>query len=347
MDFQLKQRGRASMHFLADLAAASSRLRAKVDADLIAKGLDDEHLAEDLDQRLTQADAALADSSAAAALAVLSEHSSVNHGRVATAAFEEIRPEIEPRLRALMQGPTSIEPMPSGSRPDYADAAWIHRTTGGWDGHAYQGFIHGELVHREYVARTYPGDIFGQRRMILSVLPRKDYARIFEIGTSSGHYTLQIAAEFPQAEIWGCDVSLRMLEQAQRAANERGLKWRLLVGAGEDTGLPDASVDLVTSYIVLHEIPAEAVRAQLREAFRLLRPGGDVLFSDVTRYPALKKSGVRWAEYTAVHGGEPFWRESASLDLAEAAKEAGFTQVRSEGFQGAIYPWYVYGHKPG
>ena len=50
------------MHFLADLAAASSRLRSKVDADLIAKGLDDEHLAEDLDQRLTQADAALADS---------------------------------------------------------------------------------------------------------------------------------------------------------------------------------------------------------------------------------------------------------------------------------------------
>ncbi|NBX45547.1 MAG: class I SAM-dependent methyltransferase [Gammaproteobacteria bacterium] len=346
MDFQLKQRGRASMHFLSDLAVASARLKAQVDADVLAKGLDEAHLAADLDQRLLQVDAALADSPSAAALAILSEHSGVNHGRVAAAAFDEVRPELEPRLQALMQGPTTIEPMPSGSRPDYADAAWIHRTTGGWDGHDYQGFIHGELIHREYVARTYPGDIFAQRRMILSVLPRKDYQRVFEIGTSSGHYTLQIAAEFPEAEIWGCDVSPRMLEQAQRAANERGLKWRLFVGAGEDTGLPDASVDLVTSYIVLHEIPAEAIHAQLREAFRLLRPGGDVLFSDVTRYGVLNKASVRWADYQAVHGGEPFWRESASLDLAAAAEAAGFTQVRSEGFKGAVYPWYVYGRKP-
>ena len=334
------------MHFLSDLAVASGRLKGEVDAHVLAKGLDEEHLDADLDRRLLQVDAALADSPSAAALAVLSEHSGVNHGRIAAAAFEEVRAELEPALRALMQGPTTIEPMPSGSRPDYADAAWIHRTTGGWDGHDYQGFIHGELIHREYVARTYPGDIFAQRRMILSVLPRKDYQRIFEIGTSSGHYTLQLAAEFPDAEIWGCDVSPRMLEQAQRAANERQLKWRLFVGAGEDTGLPDASVDLVTSYIVLHEIPTAAIHAQLREAFRLLRPGGDVLFSDVTRYGALTKAGVRWADYQAVHGGEPFWRESASLDLAAAAEAAGFTHVRSEGFKGAIYPWYVYGHKP-
>jgi SAM-dependent methyltransferase len=137
-----------------------------------------------------------------------------------------------------------------------------------------------------------------------------------------------------------------MLEQAQRVANERGLRWRLFHGSADRTGLDADSVDLVTSYIVLHEIPREAIHAQLREAYRLLRPGGDILFSDVTRYAALNKAGVRWAEYNAVHGGEPFWRESASLDLATAARDAGFTQVRSEGFGGGIYPWFVYGHKP-
>jgi len=95
----------------------------------------------------------------------------------------------------------------------------------------------------------------------------------------------------------------------------------------------------------LHEIPVEATRAQMREAFRLLRPGGDLLFSDVTRYSALDKKAVRWAEYNAVHGGEPFWREAASLDLGAAAREAGFVDVRSEGFGGGIYPWFVYGRK--
>ena len=97
---------------------------------------------------------------------------------------------------------------------------------------------------------------------------------------------------------------------------------------------------------MLHEVPADAARAQLREAFRLLQPGGDVLFSDVSRYAVLDKKAVFWAEYGAVHGGEPFWREAASLDLAEAAREAGFVNVRSEALGGGIYPWYVYGHKP-
>jgi len=345
MDFQLKQRGRASMHFLADVAAAAARLRPRVDAAIEAHGLTETTLADDLDERLRQVDAALADSPAAAALAALTEFAGVNHGRIAVEAFEDIRAELEPRLQALMAGPTQLEPMPGGRRPAYADAAWIHRTAGGWDGHAYQGFIHGELIHREYVARNYPGDIFKQRRQILSVLLGRNPARIFEIGSSSGHYTLQLAEEFPQAEIWGCDPSPRMLEQAQRTANERGLHWRLFVGSGEATGLPSGSIDLVTSYIVLHEIPAEAARAQLREALRLLRPGGEMLFTDVTRYAVLDKRAVRWAEYAAVHGGEPFWREAARLDLGAAAREAGFLEVRSEGFGGAPYPWFVYGRK--
>lgn len=346
MNFELRQRGRSSMHFVADLAIAAARLKPRIDAEIAAQGLDESSLAEELDTRLQQVDAALAGSSVAAAFAVLNEFSSTQHGRIAAAAFDEIRPDIEPRLQALMQGPTRIEPLPSRERPQYVDAAWIHRTHGGWDGHAYQGFIHGELIHRDYVARTYPGDIFAQRRQVLAQLPRRDYARIFEIGTSSGHYTLQLATEFPQAEIFGCDTSPRMLEQAQRVANERGLCWRLFVGAAERTGLPAASFDLVTSYIVLHEIPLEAARAQFAEAFRLLQPGGDLLFTDVTRYAALDKRGVRWAEYNAVHGGEPFWRVSASADLAALAREAGFVDVRSEGFRGALYPWCVYGRKP-
>ncbi|MSR00315.1 MAG: class I SAM-dependent methyltransferase [Gammaproteobacteria bacterium] len=346
MDFQLKQHGRAAIHFLADLGVATGKLRAKVDAEILAHGLNEQTLAVDLDERLRQVDEALATSSAAAAMAVLGEYSGVNHGRVAAAAFDAIKSDIEPALRNLMQGPTMIESLPGERRPAYADLAWIHRTTGGWDGHAYQGFVHGELIHREYVARNYPGDIFAQRRQILSVLPRNNYQKIFEIGTSSGHYTQQLANEFPKAQIWGCDPSERMLEQAQRIANEQKFKWRLFVGSGEATGFEAESFDLVTSYIVLHEIPAEATDAQFREAFRLLRPDGDILFTDVTRYSALDKRAVRWAEYNAVNGGEPFWREAASIDLAAAARAAGFVDVRSEGFSGAVYPWFVYGRKP-
>ena len=45
---------------------------------------------------------------------------------------------------------------------------------------------------------------------------------------------------------------------------------------------------------------------RLREAFRLLRSGGEVLFSDAPGYAALDKAAVRWADFLGAHGGEPF-----------------------------------------
>lgn len=347
MEFQLLQHGRAAMDFIADLGGSTARLRPQIQADMSARGLSNDTLSDDLDQRLRQVDTAMTDSQPFVALAYLSEWLSTQHGRVAHAAFEAQRSEFEPRIRALQQGGSTLEVIAGDNLPDYFRGPWIHRTTGGWDGHDFQGFVHGELVHREYVAKNYPGDIFAQRHEVLTTLPRRDYADIMEFGSSSGHYTLQIAREFPRAQLTGCDLSLRMLEQAQRLGNEHQFSWRLLQVAAEDTRLPAASFDLVTSYIVLHEIPAEIARAQLREAFRLLRPGGDLLFTDVTRYSALDKLGVFWAEYQAINGGEPWWREAASLDLGAAARAAGFVDVRSTGLGGKLYPWMVYGRKPG
>lgn len=40
------------------------------------------------------------------------------------------------------------------------------------------------------------------------------------------------------------------------------------------SGLPDGSFDLVTSTMLLHEMPEEAVRALIQETGRLTAPGG-------------------------------------------------------------------------
>lgn len=44
--------------------------------------------------------------------------------------------------------------------------------------------------------------------------------------------------------------------------------------AGERTGLPAGSADLVSISLVLHELPQHATRAVIREAYRVLRPQG-------------------------------------------------------------------------
>ena len=58
----------------------------------------------------------------------------------------------------------------SGGEGDQLGAAVFHRTHGGWDAGPYNGFVHGELIHKKYVSQVFPGDIYGNRRLVLNQL---------------------------------------------------------------------------------------------------------------------------------------------------------------------------------
>jgi len=346
MDLELDQRGRASIDFLVSLGQAAGQASALLSADIAKAGLGEANLEEDLDARLEQMETALSGSQALHVRDLISEWSSTRHGRIGQEAFEAIRPVLEPQLQALAQGPTQIEVMAHFTPPDYLNDIWIHRTHGGWDGHEHQGLIHAEMIHKRYLNAMYAGGIFNARRAVLDNLPRRDYRRIFEMGVSSGFHTLGLADAFPQAEISGCDVSRPMLEQAQRAANERGLAWKLYVARGEDTRLPEASFDLVSSFILLHELPADMNVAVFREAFRLLEPGGAVIMTDVPPYAAQDKLTTWRFDRGALRGGEPYWREAGLLDTTAIARDCGFINVRAfKEPTGGNY-WVTIGEKP-
>ena len=346
MDFELRQRGRASMDFVAELGLNGARLRAATLAEVKSAGLAPDTLAADLDERVAQVEGALGGSKAFHTYALVADWGSSTHGKLAIEAFEQVRDEIEPRLKALGEGPTRIRTKPGYQLPDYARGVEFHRTTGGWDGHEYMGFIHAELIHRHYVYKTFPGDIFAQRRRVLDELPDREFTRVLELGASSGHYTRMIQDKFPRAAITGVDTSVRFLEQAQRVANEHGWTWDLLVAPGEDTGLPAESFDLVTSYILLHEIPERTIRGVFAEAYRTLEPGGWLLMTDVTPFWAQDRLSEFWSYWGALHGGEPYWRESASLKLDELCRELGFVDAKTYGLGGKPYPWITIARKP-
>jgi SAM-dependent methyltransferase len=346
MDLELDQRGRASIDFLVSLGKAAGRASSELAADITSAGLGEANLEDDLDARLVQMETALAGSHALHVRDLISEWSSTRHGTIGREAFEAIRPALEPQLRALAEGPTQIEVMEHFTPPEYLKDVWIHRTHGGWDGHEHQGLIHAEMIHKRYLNAMYAGGIFNARRAVLDNLPRRDYKRIFEMGVSSGFHTLGLAEAFPDAEISGCDVSRPMLEQAQRVANERGLAWKLYIARGEDTRLPDASFDLVSSFILLHELPAEVNVAFFREAFRLLEPGGAVIMTDVPPYAEQDKLTTWRFDRSARRGGEPYWRESGMLDTKAIAHDCGFVNVRAfKEPTGGNY-WVTIGEKP-
>jgi SAM-dependent methyltransferase len=346
MDVELRQRGRALIEFEVSARKAANRLQAIVEGELANHGVGADTLPVDMNERHEVIDRALAQSGAFRVRSLLGDLCARNHGRAAEEAFEEIGEIVLPELAMQAQGTTTIEVDAGFKPPAYWAKTWFHRTHHGWEDHPHQGFIHGELIHKKYVAEIFPGDIYAARRAVARLAPRVDYSTILELGTSSGHYTVALSDIFPRARVIGIDPSLRMLEQARRVGNAAGHSWELHVAVGEKTGLADNSVDLVTSYAIHHELPPRAIDDIFVEALRVLKPGGDLLIADVPRYADLDRLAAWRFDWLAKYGGEPFWRASASIDLAERARQAGFTAVASGTLPPRGDPYYVIATKP-
>ena len=343
---KLRQRGRASVDFLAHVFYGTTRVRQGVQEELNSHFGDGASLPDDLDERHEAVAGALSREPGYRVQQAIGEWHSRQHGLIAMNAFEELKPGVAELLARYDEGPSRLFAEDDFKAPDYFDGVEIHRTRGGWDGHPYMGFVHGEIVHRLIVEATYPGGIFKQRRMVAGLAPRDSYSRILEMGCSSGHFTQALAAAYPDAEITGVDVSIRMLEHALRTGNACGHSWRLYLRPAESTGFGGESFDLVTSYILLHEMPADAIRGAFAEAYRVLEPGGDLLMSDVARYADMNKVQEWQADQLARFGGEPFWRESAGLDLVAALRDAGFENVDGRALGEYGYPYVVTARKP-
>ena len=346
MDYSLHQRGRASIDFLSDLRGLSDKFEARTDQRAREAGLDRQQLPADPEELQAQVAPVLEADPEFRVLRMCRDWTLEQHGQVAMDAFDEIRADIEDQLKALQTGPTTIQYANDLQAPDYWEGYEFHKSTGGWDGHDYMGFVHGELIHRRMVNPSFAGMIYAVRKSVAEAAPVSNPEKILDVGCCSGQYTQGVAEVFPDSELWACDLSARQLEQAQRFANEHGLDWKLFQAAGEDLGLDDDTFDLVTSYAMFHEIPINVSRANLQEYLRVLKPGGYAVVGDVKAYHAYDNYD-RWkADYwNQVHGGDPFWREYASTNLADIALEAGFAEAQWHGLGERQYPFVLIARK--
>jgi ubiquinone/menaquinone biosynthesis C-methylase UbiE len=104
-------------------------------------------------------------------------------------------------------------------------------------------------------------------------------ARLLDLGCGAGHASFTAAAVVE--EVVSYDLSARMLEVVAQAAAQKGLKnISVQQGLAEKLPFDAGSFDIVISRYSAHHW--HDVGQALREVKRVLKPGGKVIFMDVT-----------------------------------------------------------------
>lgn len=110
--------------------------------------------------------------------------------------------------------------------------------------------------------------------------------RILEIGCGTGSLMLVIKRAYPNADVVGLDPDPRALEMARRKAERAGVRVRFDRGFSDALPYPDASFDRVMSSFMLHHLGSRDKQLTMREAMRVLRPGGHLDVIDFAHSPS-------------------------------------------------------------
>lgn len=175
------------------------------------------------------------------------------------------------------RGPGMVELNPDMDIPDYTKHE-IHIQPGGYVGDPFAGHIYHYGTNSFYHGISPVGNDQDQIHVgAANRLPLPEdgkVKRILDLGCGVGQFSVALKERFPDAEVWGLDIGGPMVRYAHMRAVDLGVNVNFAQRLAEDTQFPDNYFDIVTSYIMHHELPAEKSRAVFREAHRVARPGG-------------------------------------------------------------------------
>lgn len=149
---------------------------------------------------------------------------------------------------------------------------------------------------------------------------------VLDLGSGGGLDVLLSAGRVsPGGHVYGVDMTDEMLDLARRNQAKAGIQnATFLKGTIEQVPLPDAAVDVVISNCVINL--AEDKGAVIREAFRVLKPGGRLAVSDMVELRELPASVKRAVEAWAgcISGTIP------TASYRQLLLEAGFEDAQIE-----------------
>jgi ubiquinone/menaquinone biosynthesis C-methylase UbiE len=207
-------------------------------------------------------------------------------------------------------------------------------------------------LHETYWwAYVHPNAVrFFERQWLVNLILWGNFARLRdaaldELGEELTGRTLQVACVYgdftprlaqrvaPGASLDVVDVLPIQLANLRRKL-PAGARVGLIHRDAADLRMPDASYDRVALFFLLHEMPENVRRRTLKEAMRVVKPGGEVVIVDYhapARWHPLRPV-MRWI----LRNFEPFaldlWKHEVERWLPEPVRS-----IRKETFYGGLY----------
>ena len=145
---------------------------------------------------------------------------------------------------------------------------------------------------------------------------------ILEVGCGSGYSASLIVKDHPKSYT-GMDIMPEQLEKAEALALPGA---RFVLGDAADLSrFEDESFDLIVDFMILHHV--EGWRRFLDEAFRVLKPGGEMYINDLTRKGVHLTDFFFWWD----HAEEPLF---TMKEFEQQARWSGFTIVKRCNYAG-------------
>jgi ubiquinone/menaquinone biosynthesis C-methylase UbiE len=341
---QLQQRGRAGLQMLGAIQAYSSSVlleRAQHDFDeqperaALTEEFSSSATPADWPDRLARARDVAERSGAYRFNRFFQRWVAEEQYRRAIPAVERLRNQLPPPppMMSAPKRPSRLILDPSLKLPAwYAGIEW-HLQVGGLDGFDLSAPLFtlgiGQHIFSRggYAAVPVGKDIRAHRSQVIAQLRNREPQRVYDMGCGGSMTLLAARQQFPDAELIGGDLSATLLRNGFAVSEALGAGITFRQEDACAISEPDASVDSVISFAVYHEMPTDVAARTLREALRILKPGGQIVVSDPPPFRAVPPLQAVLLDWETENRAEPYFTEAAARDLPQMMRDIGFVDV--------------------